>query len=132
MTRAQRIVEELLEESVQLVPIGPAWNMGHIADQIEERLQQHIDPLAHDTHRKSLVEMFRIFDEHPDFVIMVGDLNWQMPMPVGWRLLGEGNVANSIIDPSQTHDAEWVDNPLLPKIYRSYWRDKMKREKEGY
>lgn len=110
----------------------PQWDLRHIAKQVAKRLKK-INPLALPTHTLALNEMFDLFREHwwnPGFVCMVGNGLWQMPLPLGWRLLGEGSEANTVIEPSQASAAEWVDNPLLPEVYRGYWREKSARERE--
>lgn len=47
---------------------------------------------------------------------------WWMPLPFGCRLLGEREVATSILHPSQTIIRPMICNPYLPEVHRTYWR----------
>ena len=80
--------------------------------------------LEQGTHLEAISEMFSLFKSNwgNTCAHLVGDGDWQMPLPLGWRLLGKGNQAKTIFSPSETSAAEWIENPLLPHVYKAYWR----------
>jgi len=101
------------------------WDLPHIQKQYAKRLKK-IPPLEKGNHMTAMNEMFDIFAANwaTTCTHMVGSGLWQMPLPWGWRLLGNGNNAHTVIGPGDASAAEWIENPLLPDIYKGFWRDK--------
>lgn len=121
MSRAQHIVEQLLDEAV-LLPVS-RWAFKHLAEQYGKRLLKITPDHVRREHAKDIEACIAAFRQNPR-PITVGDGAWWMPFPYGWRLLGENDQAKTLIGPSETISAERIENPYLPEVHKSYWRGK--------
>ncbi len=118
MTRALRIVEQLLDEAI-LAPYVQ-WDLDHLKEQYAERIML-IPASIRPAHMLDIEANFLAFHANTEPII-VGDGKWWMPFPFGWRLCGDNSVVKTILDPSRTIATERVENPFLPLVHRSWWR----------
>jgi hypothetical protein len=120
VTRALRIVEQLLDEAI-LAPFIQ-WDLEHIMKQYKKRIRMIPENIRLD-HMRDIEANFRAFNANTQ-PIVVGDRMWWMPFPFGWRLCGDNSIAKTMLAPSQTIVAERVENPFLPPAHESWWRGK--------
>jgi hypothetical protein len=117
---ARQIVEQLLEEAI-LAPYAQ-WDLRHLMKQYKIKLLRIPDNVRAD-HAKDVLENIVAFSKNTR-PITVGDDKWWMPFPYGWRLGGTGQRVKTVMEPSETIATERVENPFLPEVHRSWWRDK--------
>lgn len=101
------------------------WNLTlslHIIRQFKARLAKIHPASMRDMHAKAIAENIAAFRRSKTPVV-VGDGKWWMPFPFRWRLLGENSAVNTIIGPTETIGTEQVENPFLPEVHKTHWRE---------
>lgn len=105
-----------------LLPVQ-RWAFKHLAERYAKRLEKIQMPERLD-HMRAIEAMIQQFRKNTK-PITVGDAEWWMPFPLGWRLLGENDQAKTLLSPTETISAEVVENPFLSPADRTWWRGKI-------
>jgi len=120
VVEARLVIAQLLEEAILSHP--SQWDLPHLAKQYRIRLKRIPEDMRA-AHAAAIEANFGAFHKNRT-LITVGDGQWWMPFPFGWRLCGDGVLVKTILEPSETIATEMVKNPLLPEVHKSWWRDK--------
>lgn len=110
---AQDLVNWLLEAHTLKRPKDWPRKIQHFDDRFWERVAVE--------HRLDLLKHLYLFATGSK-VIAAPDSDWMLPLPMGYRLLGNKDVGVSILNPSETLVKPWVRNPYLSATDLTWWR----------